>query len=418
MLVTVRGGERSDPWRAERNVRSVRGRTLRSLRSAIAVGRPLPSAKLRCREYASCSLTPPPLHPPGWDAEILMSQGWVECVGHADRSAFDLKVHSKATKVELVAREIYPEPREETVMFVKSEKGLMGKTFGKEMVGVMAAIEELCLDVPRATAWGIALATSGSAVVTLASGSTITVTSVMLSVVPELKKISERKYVPNVIEPSFGIGRIITGVWEHTFYVRSGGDEQRAVLALPPAVAPYKVVLLPLDARIDATAHVAPIASKLNSLGLAALIDDSGASIGKRYARADEVGTPYACTVDHQSVGDGAVTLRERDSTAQVRLPAADVPHVVRALCEGAAWADVTGRYPSAKRADDEDTVANGGAGATAAAATTASSNIVSTTGGLTVGNGKVTLTGTVGVTVEGGARSYGRFARPADLQK
>ena len=67
-------------------------------------------------------LTPPSPPTPPNPAQILMSQGWVECVGHADRSAFDLKVHSKVTKVELVAREIYPEPREEDVVVLKHNK--------------------------------------------------------------------------------------------------------------------------------------------------------------------------------------------------------------------------------------------------------------------------------------------------------
>jgi glycyl-tRNA synthetase len=64
-----------------------------------------------------------------WDAEILMSSGWIECVGIADRSAYDLKVHTKATKVELVAREVFPEPRMEEVVVMKANNGLLGRNF-------------------------------------------------------------------------------------------------------------------------------------------------------------------------------------------------------------------------------------------------------------------------------------------------
>ena len=349
-----------------------------------------------------------------------MNQGWVECVGHADRSAFDLKVHAKASKVDLVAREIFPEPREEVVMNLKANKGLMGKHFKLDNAAVLAALEELAADVPRATAWGVALAESGAAELALEGGKSATITRDMLTLAPETRRVSERKYVPNVIEPSFGIGRIITGIWEHVFYTR-GGDEQRAVLALPPAIAPYKVALLPLDARIDADVHVAPIAARLNAAGIATALDDSGASVGKRYARADEVGTPFALTFDHQSLVDAAVTLRERDSTAQVRLPIADVPATVRALIEGAPWAAATARFPTvaagaADAAEAGDAAAAGGAAKGAdAAAPAGKARATATAGGLSLSGTGVTLTGSVGVRVEGTGRGA-KFARPADL--
>jgi glycyl-tRNA synthetase len=159
----------------------------------------------------------------------------------------------------------------------------------------------------------------------------------------ERKRVSERKFVPNVIEPSFGIGRILTGIFEHNFYIREG-DEQRCVLSFRPSVAPFKVVVLTLDGRIDRT-RVVPIAASLTSSGLSAFIDDSGASVGKRYSRADEIGVPFALTFDHASLEDGAVTLRERDSCAQIRLPIADVVRVVRALVdESETWAAVASR--------------------------------------------------------------------------
>jgi glycyl-tRNA synthetase (class II) len=211
--------------------------------------------------------------------------------------------------------------------------------------------------------------------------------------------VSERKFVPNVIEPSFGIGRIITGacgagggggklhraarhrrghprspsapltplylpycagILEHTFSVREG-DEQRAVLSFPAAISPYKAVVLPLDSRIPRGGLVADIAGALTSGGLAANIDDSSASIGKRYARADEIGVPFALTVDHESVAApkeaASVTIRERDSCGQVRVPVADVPALLRSLVDGSAvWADVvaSGKYTVVTTGEDK----------------------------------------------------------------
>jgi len=165
-----------------------------------------------------------------------------------------------------------------------------------------------------------------------------------------------RSVVPHVIEPSFGIGRILTALLEHSFYVRDGGDGgeagaggaggaggelARSVLALPPRLAPWKCAVLPLDGRV-APALAQGVFEGLRALGLSASLDAGGASIGKRYARADELGTPFAVTVDFESAADSCATVRERDSTRQVRLPIADVPATIRALCEGSlSWAEV-----------------------------------------------------------------------------
>lgn len=281
-----------------------------------------------------------------WDAEILMAQGWVECVGHADRSAYDLQVHAKVTKVDMVAKETLPEVVEEEFVVAKLTKKAIAAALKADVPAVVAALEELAAERgDEALALGAALARDGAAPLALpGSGKTVTVTKEMVSFAKETRRVQERKYVPNVIEPSFGIGRILTGVWEHVFYTR-GGDEQKAVLAFAPAIAPYKAVVLPLDGRIDRRVG-AGVAQALSTAGLAAYTDDSGASVGRRYARADEVGVPFAITVDFDTATDGAVTMRERDSTAQVRLPLADVLPVVRALVGGeTAWADVAAKY-------------------------------------------------------------------------
>jgi glycyl-tRNA synthetase len=113
-----------------------------------------------------------------------------------------------------------------------------------------------------------------------------------------------------------------------------GGDLVRAVLALPAAVAPFKAAVLPLDGRIGRVA-LQPIVAALAAAGLSSFVDESAQSIGRRYARADEIGTPFAVTVDFESARDGCVTLRERDSMQQLRLPVERIARVVRDLCEG-----------------------------------------------------------------------------------
>lgn len=172
-----------------------------------------------------------------------------------------------------------------------------------------------------------------------------------------------------------------------------------AVLSFKPAIAPFKAVVLPLDTRIE-RAKVAPIAAALTAAGLSNAIEDSSASIGKRYARADELGVPFAVTYDHDSDADGCVTLRERDSCAQVRLPIGQVAQTVKVLCdESQTWAQATATFRVVAAA-----VADGGAAAASGSAGAA-------------GAGAAKAGGSVGVKLEGAGRTSGKFHRPADME-
>ncbi len=149
-------------------------------------------------------------------------------------------------------------------------------------------------------------------------------------------EIQGEEVMPHVIEPSYGIDRILYAVLEHRFDEETVEDGTRTVLRLPPAVAPIQVAVFPLMSRDGLDAVASGIANELRSAGLMAEYDDSGA-IGRRYRRQDEVGTPLAVTVDYDTLEDGTVTLRDRDSMRQVRLPRASLAAACCALCGGAA---------------------------------------------------------------------------------
>ena len=169
------------------------------------------------------------------------------------------------------------------------------------------------------------------------------------------KKVTVESFLPSVVEPSFGIGRIINGVLEHAFVMRaSSAKEKRYVLALPALVAPIKAVVLPLDKRVDA-ALVRRVKNNLMDKDLATATDESSVSIGKRYSRFDEVGAAFAITVDFDSSKDDCVTLRERDSAAQVRVPVSHVAVLVKDMCMGRLeWSSVTNTYPVVTTGEDK----------------------------------------------------------------
>lgn len=190
------------------------------------------------------------------------------------------------------------------------------------------------------------LAAKGSVEIAV-DGQKLTIGKGMAEVKRYEKTVHVEEIVPSVIEPSFGIGRIMYAVLEHSFRQREG-DEMRQYLSLPPIVAPLKCSVLPLSGNEKFAEILQSISEGLRAVDVSHKIDDSGASIGKRYARTDEVAIPYGITVDFDSlVAPHTATLRERDSMEQVRVPVAEIPGVISRLCSGRMdWEEVKIEYP------------------------------------------------------------------------
>jgi glycyl-tRNA synthetase len=140
-----------------------------------------------------------------------------------------------------------------------------------------------------------------------------------------------RRYLPYVIEPTFGVDRtclvlLIDAYDEEETVDVNGKPDTRVVLRLHPRVAPYKAAVLPLMKKPELAEPARRLFDALES-ATGALVDyDETGNIGKRYRRQDEIGTPFCFTFDYESLDDRAVTVRHRDDMSQERLPIADVP--------------------------------------------------------------------------------------------
>lgn len=130
--------------------------------------------------------------------------------------------------------------------------------------------------------------------------------------------VTNERYIPYVIEPSLGVERMFLAVMCNAYEEEEIGEsDTRVVLHLHPALAPYKVAILPLQKKLSEKAQEIYFALQKK---FSCTFDETG-SIGKRYRRQDEIGTPYSVTIDFETLEDNSVTIRERDSMAQVRLP-------------------------------------------------------------------------------------------------
>lgn len=302
-----------------------------------------------------------------WDAEIFLhSYGWTEVAGHADRSAYDLRKHSAARNVDLSASvELGPDERIQTPIIRQDHKLLM-QAFGERTKILQRFWKEGRMTERQAQAMLAAHKAGQDYELVLrpmqdgeicvheeeeeelkagdAGTEAFVITPGMVKDV-KWKQVAVRRYIPSVIEPSFGIGRILYSVLEHSFYSRPE-DPARQVLRLKPLVAPHKAALFTLiKADADMSATVDRLEQEFHELGLNVVTDTSGTtSIGKKYSRADEIGVPFNVTVERQQVD--TVTIRERDTTAQIRVPAEEVVKVIAALVQGLfSWDQAVEKY-------------------------------------------------------------------------
>ena len=139
---------------------------------------------------------------------------------------------------------------------------------------------------------------------------------------------SGERYVPHVIEPAAGVGRSVLAFLSDAYDEDEIGGEKRTVLRLHPALAPVKVAVLPLLRRDGHPELAREIYEDLRRHVKAEY--DEGGAIGRRYRRQDEIGTPFAVTVDHQSLEDRTVTLRDRDTLAQERVAIDELRDLLR----------------------------------------------------------------------------------------
>jgi glycyl-tRNA synthetase len=167
----------------------------------------------------------------------------------------------------------------------------------------------------------------------------------------------ERKahVVPFVIEPSAGADRSVLAFLADAYREEEVRGEKRVVLRLHRELAPIKVAVLPLlKKRPEIVAVAQQIRARLARQWMT--VYDDTAAIGRLYRRQDEVGTPFCVTVDVKTVGDAEkgetgdrrVTIRERDSMEQIRVPIDDLPEVFGRLLDDTPWAEIAGRYPRA----------------------------------------------------------------------
>ena len=256
-----------------------------------------------------------------FDQQVLVERwGWLEVSGHADRTDYDLRSHMEHSGQDMQVFKEYEKPVERERLTIKPIMAKLGPSFKGEAARVA---EELSKANPQKLE--ASLNRSGHYMLG------------KYEILPEhvnvqREKIVERgrHFIPHVVEPSFGSDRLLYVALEYAYRVK----EDRAMLSFPRDIAPIQVGIYPLLNKDELPQKALEVHKMLIDEDFIAEYDEGG-SIGRRYARADEIGAQLGITVDHSTLSDDTVTIRDRDSWKQVRTSISDLKTLLHEYFRG-----------------------------------------------------------------------------------
>ena len=256
-----------------------------------------------------------------YDHEVLLDRwGWIELAGHAYRTDFDLKAHMESSGVDMRVFKPYDHPVRKKVKKLVPQLHSLGKKIGAATKEVADLIQSQ--DVKM---FEDAMTSKGYVEI---GGYRIEPQDV--KIVEETIEETGRRFLPHVIEPSFGSDRLLYATLEYAY----SRENDRVVLRIPKDLAPVQAVVLPLMAKNGLPERAKRLHQTLLDEDFDVEYDEAG-SIGRRYARADEAGVPVAVTIDYETLTDDSVTLRDRDTWRQVRAGSAELPGLLREYIMG-----------------------------------------------------------------------------------
>lgn len=251
----------------------------------------------------------------GFDQEVYLERwGWVEVAGFNYRTDYDLRGHMKESGEDM--RVFKLSDKESIKIGVKAKLLIanINKTFGDKAPEVIKALQRIA---PETLA--NALEKYGFYEI-----NGFKVTSEHVEITRTEIREKGRRFIPHVIEPSFGSDRLAYATLEYAYTIK----DNRVVLRLPRDIAPVQLAVLPLVSRDGLPEKAREVYKLLIDEGFTVEYDESG-YIGRRYARFDEIGVPLCITIDYQTLKDETVTLRDRDTWKQVRSKIKEMPSLL-----------------------------------------------------------------------------------------
>jgi len=251
----------------------------------------------------------------GFDQEVYLDRwGWVEVAGFNYRTDYDLRGHSLESGVDMRVFKLSDEENVRTEVKVKPLIQNISRTFGEKAPEVISALRNVNPKVLSSALKAQGFYELGN----------FKITSEHVEVIYTEVKEKGKRFIPHVIEPSFGSDRLAYAALEYAYTIK----DNRVVLKLPRDIAPIQLAVLPLVSKDGLPEKAKEVYKLLIDEGFTVEYDESG-YIGKRYARFDEIGVPLCITIDYQTLKDNTVTIRDRDTWKQVRTDIKELPNLL-----------------------------------------------------------------------------------------
>jgi len=265
-----------------------------------------------------------------FDQQVFVERwGWVEVSGHAYRTDYDLKRHMEFSGEDMRVFKEYEKPVEKEMVVINPVLSKIGPAFKGEADKVAEALSKINPEELDASIKKSGHYTLGK-----------------YKILPEhvevaRQKIIERgkRFIPHVVEPSFGSDRLLYVALEYAYRIK----DDRAILSFPQDIAPVQVGVYPLVSKDGLPEKAMAVHKMLLDEGFAAEYDEAG-SIGRRYARADEIGIPLGITIDYETTEDNTITIRDRDSWKQIRSRIEELPELLHRYFRGKVSFESLGR--------------------------------------------------------------------------
>jgi glycyl-tRNA synthetase len=252
-----------------------------------------------------------------FDQEIYLERwGWTEVSGNAYRTDYDLKQHMEHSGTDMQVYKEYPKPVTKEQFTIKPNMAKLGPAFKKDAAKIAEQLK-------NADPSEIQTALQDKGYYMLQN---YKILSEHVEITHTKTEEKGKHYIPHVVEPSFGSDRLAYIALEYAYQQK----EDRALLKLPREITPIQIGVFPLMNKDGLAKEATKIAERLTNEGFTVEYDDSG-SIGRRYARMDEIGTPLCITIDYKTLENQTVTIRDRDSWKQVRTLIKQLPKLLHA---------------------------------------------------------------------------------------
>lgn len=271
-----------------------------------------------------------------WDMETFVNGSWLECIGCADRGSYDLCAHSTQCKLSLQRQLEIPKITKQKLIIL--DKKLCAKNFSTYMPQIIKYFDELNTDESKISQKNnlckmIKNTNIGNqfVLIDIDSVTSIKIPLNIMSIQSKKVNILFEDYIPHVIEPSFGVDRLLYSIFEQNCWPRIE-DNKRIVLSLPLCLVPYHVAVFPLHNKAPMIKMASDIVKILSLQNIKCYTDNSGVSIGKKYSRLDEIGVAYAITIDPGSLDTQIVTFRSRDTMEQIEIKINDLVNYCKSI--------------------------------------------------------------------------------------